>query len=339
MYEKNEIDIHPEFQRFYRWTSAQKSRLIESIFLGIPIPPIFVAQRADGVWDVVDGLQRLSTIYQFAGILKNEQGTLIEPLVLETTKYLPSLGRYKWDNLGEPSHSLNATQRILIKRAKIDVSIILRESEEKAKYELFQRLNTGGSLLEDQEVRNAILVMENRKFYEWLRQISSDKDFAECTAVSDRNIEEQYDMELALRFLVFHRIPDNKLKTLGDIGDFLTDSAVEIARDESYDLKDAKDTFSYTFELINEELGSDAFRRYDPKRKRFVGGFSVSAFEAVSLGVGYNYKALRKKTGTLREKVKILWGDPEFTKNSGSGIRASSRLPKIVPYGRKLFRP
>ncbi len=44
MYEKDEIDIHPEFQRFYRWTSAQKSRLIESIFLGIPIPPIFVAQ-------------------------------------------------------------------------------------------------------------------------------------------------------------------------------------------------------------------------------------------------------------------------------------------------------
>ncbi len=296
-------------------------------------------QRKDGVWDVVDGLQRLSTIYQFAGILKNEQGKLIEPLVLETTKYLPSLVRYKWEDQRDPSHSLDATQRLLIKRAKIDVSIILRESEGRAKYELFQRLNTGGSLLEDQEVRNAILVMENRKFYEWLRKLSSNKDFVECTAVSDRNIEEQYDMELALRFLVFHRIPDNELKTLGDIGDFLTDSAVKIARDESYDLKDAKDAFINTFDLINKELGSDAFRRYDPTRKRFVGGFSVSAFEAVSLGVGYNYKDLIKKTGTLREKVKNLWGDPKFTRNSGSGIRASSRLPKIVPYGRKLFRP
>ncbi len=74
IYEKKEIDVHPEFQRFFRWSSRQKSRLIESILLGIPIPQIFVAQRPDGVWDVVDGLQRLSTIFQFTGILHNEQG-------------------------------------------------------------------------------------------------------------------------------------------------------------------------------------------------------------------------------------------------------------------------
>jgi len=228
MYEKNEIDIHPEFQRIYRWSDTQKSRLIESIFLGIPIPPIFVAQRADGVWDVVDGLQRLSTIYHFSGMLKDENKEPIEPLILEKTKYLPSLDGCKWEDNKNPSHSLNATQRLLIKRAKIDVSIILRESGEDTKYELFQRLNTGGSLLEDQEVRNAILVMENKKFYEWLRMLSKNKDFVECSAISDRNIEEQYDMELALRFLVFHRMPNDKLKTLGDIGDFLTESAINI---------------------------------------------------------------------------------------------------------------
>lgn len=58
LYNDGELDIHPEFQRFYRWDSAQKSRFIESLLLGIPIPPVFVAQRKDGVWDVVDGLQR-----------------------------------------------------------------------------------------------------------------------------------------------------------------------------------------------------------------------------------------------------------------------------------------
>ena len=63
LYENSEIEIHPEFQRFFRWTTTQKTSLIESILLGIPIPPIFVSQREDGVWDVVDGLQRLSTIY------------------------------------------------------------------------------------------------------------------------------------------------------------------------------------------------------------------------------------------------------------------------------------
>jgi hypothetical protein len=74
IYEKQELDIHPEFQRFFRWTARQKSRLIESIFLGIPIPQIFVAQRPDGVWDVVDGVQRLSTMFQFVGILRDETG-------------------------------------------------------------------------------------------------------------------------------------------------------------------------------------------------------------------------------------------------------------------------
>lgn len=55
MYLDEDLEIHPEFQRIFRWTAEQQSRLIESVFLGIPIPPIFVAQRRDGVWDVVDG--------------------------------------------------------------------------------------------------------------------------------------------------------------------------------------------------------------------------------------------------------------------------------------------
>src|SRR5215472_689001 len=83
IYEKGELDIHPEFQRFFRWSDRQKSRLIESVFLGIPIPQIFVAQRPDGIWDVVDGLQRLSTIYQFAGVLKDENGEKLPALTLE----------------------------------------------------------------------------------------------------------------------------------------------------------------------------------------------------------------------------------------------------------------
>jgi uncharacterized protein with ParB-like and HNH nuclease domain len=63
LYQQGEVEIHPEFQRFFRWNDYQKTRLIESIILGLPIPPIFVSQRDDGVWDVVDGLQGLSTIY------------------------------------------------------------------------------------------------------------------------------------------------------------------------------------------------------------------------------------------------------------------------------------
>jgi uncharacterized protein with ParB-like and HNH nuclease domain len=155
----------------------QKSRLIESLLLGIPIPQIFVAQRADGVWDVVDGLQRLSTVFQFVGVLLDEDGKKIPPLVLEATPYLPSLQGRKWEDNDHPDQSLTSTQRLLIKRAKINVSIILKESDEMAKFELFQRLNTGGSMLSEQEVRNSILVMMNRNFYRWMRDLSQDKNF------------------------------------------------------------------------------------------------------------------------------------------------------------------
>ena len=101
LYENSEIDIHPEFQRFFRWSEEQKTALIESILLGIPLPPIFVSQRNDGVWDVVDGLQRLSTIYQLLGILKDEKGRLVTPLVLTATKYLPGLSGFRWSDSGE----------------------------------------------------------------------------------------------------------------------------------------------------------------------------------------------------------------------------------------------
>src|SRR5437763_5129159 len=98
IYEKRELDIHPEFQRFFRWSLRQKSRLIESLLLGIPIPQIFVAQRPDGVWDVVDGLQRLSTIFEFAGILLDDDKKRVPPLTLEATTYLPSLGGRRWED-------------------------------------------------------------------------------------------------------------------------------------------------------------------------------------------------------------------------------------------------
>ena len=67
MYRDGELELHPEFQRFFRWTPEQKSRLVESLILGIPVPPIFVSERNDSKWDVIDGLQRLSTIFELMG--------------------------------------------------------------------------------------------------------------------------------------------------------------------------------------------------------------------------------------------------------------------------------
>jgi hypothetical protein len=337
IYEKGELDIHPEFQRFFRWSLRQKSRLIESLLLGIPIPQIFVAQRSDGVWDVVDGLQRLSTIFEFVGILLDEQRNKIPPLTLESTPYLPSLEGRRWEDDDHPDQSLSPAQRLLIKRAKISVSIILKESDDMAKFELFQRLNTGGSMLSEQEVRNSILVMMNRDFYRWLRELSQDENFATCVALSDRAIEEQYDMELVLRFIVFRTMLPASFANLGDVGEFLTDKAKTLAQDRTFAFKAEETAFRDTFAALASVLGDNSFRRYDKKKDKFVGGFSVSAFEAVAIGLGYNPKKAKADPAPLEQRVKKMWSDKEFVDNSGSGVRASSRVPKIIPYARKLL--
>jgi Protein of unknown function DUF262 len=144
LYQQGEVKIYSEFQRLYHWSNYQKNAFIESILLGIPISPIFVCQRKDGIWDVVDGLQRLSTIYEFVGILKDKDGKQVPPFILQKTKYLPSLGGKIWKDEEHPEGSIKGftpTQRLLIKRAKIDVNILLEQNEPSAKYELFQRLN------------------------------------------------------------------------------------------------------------------------------------------------------------------------------------------------------
>lgn len=337
IYEKGELDIHPEFQRFFRWSLRQKSRLIESLLLGIPVPQIFVAQRPDGVWDVVDGLQRLSTIFEFAGILLDEEKKRLPALTLEPTTYLPGLDGRRWEDEKHPDQSLTQAQRLLIKRAKINVSIILKESDEMAKYELFQRLNTGGSMLSDQEVRNSILVMMNPGLYKWIRNLSRDKNFMTCVALSDRAVDEQYDMELVSRFVVFRKIPPTELKTVGDLGEFLTEKAKTLAQDKTFDYKGEEQAFRETFGLLGATLEDNSFRRYDKSKQRFVGAFSVSAFEALAIGMGYNPKTALRNPGTLEKNVKAMWADKEFVENSGSGIRASSRVPKIIPYGRATF--
>ena len=76
LYKEGDLVIFPEYQRYFRWSDKQKSEFIESIILDIPIPPIFVSSNADGRWDIIDGLQRTSTILEFMGILKKRENFL-----------------------------------------------------------------------------------------------------------------------------------------------------------------------------------------------------------------------------------------------------------------------
>ena len=342
LYRDGELDIHPEFQRFYRWSPEQKSRLIESILLGIPIPSIFVSQRGDGIWDVIDGLQRLSTIFELVGELQNEDGAKLPPLELRKTKYLPSLEGKTWDDNGAES-GIGDPNKLIIRRSKIDIKIILRESSEVTKYELFQRLNTGGTRLSDQEIRNAILLMVNPDAYRWIAELAQDENFQACIPITDQAKSEQFDLELVTRFLVFWRLDEPNLRSIGDIGEFLTDRIVEFAQSRAFfDLKDQEsNAFQYTFVRLARSLAEDVFRKYDTHKQSYTGPFSISAFEPIAMGFGYHYETYANTSAAqipnIETIAKRLWTNAEFTRNSGSGVRASTRIRSNIPLGRSLF--
>lgn len=348
LYEDKEIDLHPEFQRFFRWTETQKSRLIESILLGIPLPAIFLVQRDDGVLDVVDGLQRLSTIFQFAQILRDENDkAVVPPLTLQSTKYLPALENVRWDTDDPEFVPLSTSQRLQFKRGKLNLIILERLTDPDAKYELFQRLNTGGSELSDQEVRNCILLMVDRQFYVWMSELCSTKSFRDSITLSERKDQERYDLELIVRFIVMDQVARIKegLSGLKDLGDFLTDRIVDIARDEDYNRADTAERFKDVMGVISQALGDEAFLPYKGDKGKFTGAFSVAAFEAITFGVSQNLSSWLALQGDdranhLRRMVIEMWvNDAEWRSQTGTGVRAENRLPFVISYAPKHFKP
>lgn len=344
LYRDKEIVIRPEFQRLFRWQVDQKSRLIESIILGIPIPSIFVMQRDDNVWEVIDGLQRLSTILEFMGELRNETtGVLQPPSQLEATEYLPSLEGIKFGPLDDDNEgpSFSSGQRISLKRAKIDIKILLPESDEKAKYELFDRLNTGGSTPTAQEIRNAQLLMRDRSLYEWIEKRRNDTNFQGSIGISDRRYDEGYDAELVTRFLVLMNTPDVELKKITNIDTFLSKRVFSFAERGAFNRRSQQALFQRTFNILNGALGDNAFRRYSKQKQRFEGPFSVGAFEFVSVGVGSHIEAWieqeKSKPGQLEKRVREVWSNQIFKDRSGSGMSSAARIPHTVPEARKFF--
>jgi hypothetical protein len=344
LYKDKELIIRPEFQRLFRWTLPQKSRLIESILLGIPLPSVFVMQRDDGVWEVIDGLQRLSTILEFMGELRDEStGLTLPPSRLQATEYLPTLEGVSFDENPEKPHSPSFTsgQRINFKRSKLDVNILLPESDEKAKYELFDRLNTGGSTPTAQEIRNAQLIMRDPSFFDWMDKLRRDENFQNCISISDRRYDEGYDAELVTRFLVLLNTSETALKGLKDIDTFLSRQIFSFIDNDSFKRRTQERTFRNTFKILNDAAGDDSFRRYDKAKKKFLGPFSVSAFEVVTVGVGSDPQAWKKEetenSGLLQERIQGLWSNEIFKKRSGSGISSAQRIPYTVPEAQKYF--
>ena len=221
LYENNELIIRPEYQRLFRWNQTQKARFVESILLGFPTPAIFVAEDARGVWELVDGLQRVSTILEFMGILKDPNGHLILPSRLVKAGRKPRLPSIE----GALFKDFSLKARLSIKRAGCRVEVIKTGSKPTMKYEVFERLNTGGSELTPQEVRNCIFRATNPDFVEWIERLADYPSFKENLCLSEFQENTMFDRGLILRFFT---IKNGYEEFEHDVEPFITDFVRDI---------------------------------------------------------------------------------------------------------------
>lgn len=334
MYRDEEIDVHPEFQRAFRWEIDQKSSLIESILLGIPMPPIFIFHRNDGVWDVIDGQQRLSTIFQFAGIYRDEDGETLPKIELVKTKFLPALEGIVWEDENPQVYQLTSAQRVLIKRAKIDIKLLKASSDPNAKYDLFQRLNSGGSHLTPQEVRTCLIIMEDRAFYEKLLTMAHNSDFRETLPLTDRALREQEDLEFVIRFIVARHCSTESLPS--SLHEHLDNSIVSLIRDSTFDIDNEIEIFNRTFSLLNRNFGSDSFKRFNSEKQAFEGPTTISAFEALTPAVSKRlsyYESIGNKD--FRNKVIEMHNYPSYTQAAAK--RSTDRFKALIAIGEEIF--
>ena len=204
------------------------------------------------------------------------------------------------------------------------VEILKQESHPSAKFELFQRLNTGGAKLSEQEVRNCVAVMINKDFYDWIVERASFAPFLAAVCQTDSALEKQAAVELVLRYLAFFHVDyDGKM----DVHEYLDAALIQLARDEEIDWEEEQEHFERTFTLLRDSLGADAFKRWDGVS--FGGKFLMSVYEIIGYGVAYHLEeidALDDPVKFIRDKAEKLWSEATFKRYSGAGAVSYTHL-------------
>jgi hypothetical protein len=352
LYKNNELIIRPEYQRLFRWSEAQKTALIESILLSIPIPPIFVAEDKNGVWELVDGLQRVSTFISFFGELKGSGWTIdyqedrdrsvveeeeeeideesgeetgerktINKWTLQEGGLVKSLQGFNVDNL-PPNLKIN------LKRAVCRVEILRGESSTSMKYELFKRLNSGGSKLTPQEIRNAIYRGVNPRLNELLLKVSQSEVFKSLTQLSNGKLNELYDQELVLRFFAFYKNAENVNENMEKFLNKFMEKTVENA---NFDYDVYESLIMRVLELIYQIEDNKIFRN---DRNLFVPAY----FEGILIGVAQNIETYAEDLELLKSKITQLKSDDDFKRYSGTASNSRSRIRNRLKRVDEIFQ-
>lgn len=243
----SEIDLEPDFQRRADiWSPKDKSRLIESLLLRIPIPVFYVAADTNDRWAVVDGLQRTSAIHSYVS----------GGFRLKGLQYLSRLTGCLYKELPR------AMQR-RIEETQLFVNVIEAGTPEEVMFNIFHRINTGGLPLRAQEIRHAVHPGVVRNY---LKEMAESEEFLAATggSVSPKRMADQ---ECVLRFLAFHMQPweDYSAK---DLDGYLGDAMERINAASSEDRERLRADFRKAMKAARQLFGPAAFRKISSKGRR-----------------------------------------------------------------------
>jgi hypothetical protein len=195
MSDAGELIRAPEYQRKFRWQTSDESYLIESLFLGLPVPNIYVASNPDGTWEVVDGLQRLSTLLHFMSENLANYPDLHGkgPLTLTELRKLKLFNGFTFASLPTPI-------RLQFGKRSLRVTSLSDKSDPEIRFEVFERLNKGGVRLTPQEVRACIY---RGPFAELLRELGEEPHFRSLVKLQEIHQHDGTREELVLKFFAY----------------------------------------------------------------------------------------------------------------------------------------
>ena len=298
----NEIDLQPSYQRNLVWDDTKKSRLIESIFLNIPLPAFYVDATDSEKWVVIDGLQRINTIKSFF---------VDKTLHLKNLEFLDYNGM-SCDDVPQ-SYIRRSMERILT------IIQIMPGTPEETKYNIFKRINTGGVSLNSQEIRNALASERTR---EYLERLSNSNAFLEATYKSISK-SRMLDKELVLRFFGFKKFGIDYYSSCNSYDDFMNKTNILIDKVSDDELVQIECDFYKSLETIKEIFGKLAFRKINLDNLKRINPINKGLFDTFSVLISNLSNSERKKLIDNREIfIKIL----------GENLNKANRESKLLTY-------
>ena len=340
-----EICIRPDFQRLFRWSREQQSSFIESLILEIPVPPLFFYETDQGTWDLLDGLQRLSTIIRFvlAGEVPNDfrgkSGNDNDWHYLNENRYDSPLqllaGEYLTDLEGLSFHTLPQSLSLNFKRTRLHIYVLKRETDRMYKYEVFKRLNRGGAPLGNQEIRNCSVRLLGSEFPIFLDRIAQFSDFRAALSLPEDSNRNGDIEEFALRFFAMK----NALgRYRNDLTAFLTEYMEEVTRKSlPFDESAESELFTKTWSCIQAATpDGEAFR--GKIKNRNAGPFSPALFEIISLGIANNIEYVEQlPPQELKERIVAVIESARAQGYTGAGSNAKSKTVARATFGITSF--